>query len=229
MPHPENRSQAIVLLSGGLDSSVALAVTLQHYQVPFALLFNYGQRAWALEQRAAHAVANALAVRVVEVDLPWLANLLPQALTAKHRLTQPEAPVTEESLFETRRVWVPNRNGVFLNIAAAYAEAHEADVIVFGANADEAVGFPDNTQEYRDALNVSFEYSTLRKVRVETPVGTMTKAEIVAKGLELGVPLAAIWSCYEGDAVQCGQCPSCLLLKRALSAQAAPVGVAFSQ
>jgi 7-cyano-7-deazaguanine synthase len=208
--------KAVVLLSGGLDSTLALAETLQTHAVPLALTFDYGQRAAEPEKAASAQLAAHFGVPHQVVPLPWLAQLLPNAL-------HPERQAGEEEQ-GTRRVWVPNRNGVFLNIAAAFAEKLGAEAVVFGANADEAEGFPDNTEAYRDALTQAFRYSTLNQVRVLTPVGHLSKAQILARGLALGVPLHLIWSCYEAGNAQahCGVCPSCGLLQQALSLTPVP-------
>ncbi len=201
---------AVVLLSGGLDSVVALAETLETQQVVITLTFWYGQRAWEQEFQASKAIADHYHLHHQVIELPWLAQLLPQEMAMSQRTDQ-TTPLTD-----IHRVWVPNRNGVFLNIAAAYAEYHQADSVVFGANADEATNFPDNTQLYRDRLTEALAYSTLNRVQVQTPMGQLSKAQIIDRGLELGVPLSKIWSCYEGQARHCGECPSCQLLKQAL-------------
>ena len=153
------------------------------------------------------------------VELPWLAQLLPHALTLQSALQAQgiaeEKPVTEAELFDVNRVWVPNRNGLFLNIAACFAEAYKASSIVFGANAEEGADFPDNTPAFRDKMSEVFAFSTLTGVQVETPVGHLDKIGIIQRGLELKVPFSLVWSCYEGADTQCGQCPSCLRVAQA--------------
>lgn len=210
---------AIVLLSGGLDSTVALADTVARMPVACVLTFDYGQRALKKELRATSAIAEHYGLLHRVVALPWLADLLPQALTPLQRLNDqgivPQTDLSREQLFNVQRVWVPNRNGLFLNIAACFAEAMQVGTIVFGANAEEGADFPDNTPAFRDKLNEVFGFSTLTGVRVETPVGHLQKSEIIQRGLELNVPFHLIWSCYEALDVQCGRCPSCLRVKQA--------------
>jgi 7-cyano-7-deazaguanine synthase len=210
---------AIVLLSGGLDSTVALADTLTRMPVACVLTFDYGQRAVKKELRATSAIAEHYGLLHRVISLPWLADLLPQALTPLQQLNDqgivPEAELSQEELFNVQRVWVPNRNGLFLNIAACFAEAMQVGTIVFGANAEEGADFPDNTPAFRDKLNEVFRFSTLTGVRVETPVGHLQKSEIIQKGLALNVPFQLVWSCYEALDVQCGRCPSCLRVKQA--------------
>lgn len=209
----EIRGQAIVLLSGGLDSTVALAETLQHYKVPFTLTFNYGQRALERELKASEAISRHYGLPHRVISLPWLAELLPQVMAS-----QSDASDTDWNLkpFETAHVWIPNRNALFLSIAASLAEAHEVQTVVFGANAEEGENFPDNTPAFRQKLTDVFALSTLNHVQVLAPVEHLRKKEIIQRGLALQVPLQLIWSCYEGAAQQCGQCPSCTLLKQAL-------------
>lgn len=215
---PESHG-AVVLLSGGLDSTVALADTLSRRPVPIVLTFDYGQRAAKKEIEASRAICDHYHLPHRVIQLPWLSELLPEALTSLQALEAkgivPEAPQSREELFDVNRVWVPNRNGLFLNIAACFAEAMQVQAIVFGANAEEGADFPDNTPAFRDQLNEVFGFSTLSGVRVETPVGQLSKLEIIQHGIALKVPFELIWSCYEGTEVQCGQCPSCLRVKNA--------------
>lgn len=219
---------AIVLLSGGLDSTVALADILTRCRVAGVISFNYGQRAAKPEMDAAQAIARHYSLHHRIVNLPWLAELLPQALTPLQNPLDPdlnpELDLSEEALFDVRRVWVPNRNGLFLNIAACFAEAMQASIVVFGANAEEGASFPDNTAEFREKLNEVLGYSTLTHVRVETPVGNLDKTGIIRRGQELDVPFHLIWSCYEAGETQCGRCPSCLRVKAARDAVNASSG-----
>lgn len=151
------------------------------------------------------------------IELPWLAELLPEALTPFNQLDMSNesasVPLTDEALWDVRRVWVPNRNGLFLNLAATLAEAYGCRYVVFGANAEEGEAFPDNTPAFRDCINQSLSYSTLNGVTVKTPVGHLNKKEIIQRGIALKVPLQYLWSCYEGTETHCGRCPSCLRLK----------------
>lgn len=230
LPDSSATKGAIVLLSGGLDSTVALADILTRMPVLCALTMNYGQRAFPNELKATKAIAAHYGVSHRLIDLPWLAELLPQALTPGSVLqaqgVQEKKAVTDAELFDVNRVWVPNRNGLFLNIAASFAEAFKADTIVFGANAEEGVDFPDNTPAFRDKLSEVFAFSTLTGVQVETPVGHLDKAGIIQRGIALKVPFELIWSCYEETDVQCGQCPSCIRVVQAKQAVQAAAGQA---
>ena len=219
---------AVVLLSGGLDSTVALADVLTRMPVVRVLAFDYGQRAVQRELAASRAIAAYYALPYQVIELPWLAALLPHAMRPDAALPPArqgnDRTLSREEWFAVEQVWVPNRNGLFLNIAACYAEALGAGTIVFGANAEEGAAFPDNTPEFRDQVNAALVYSTLNQVRVETPVGHLNKEEIIRHGLCLNVPLEKIWSCYLGQDSQCGECASCLRVKEARDRVAAASG-----
>lgn len=228
------KEKAIALLSGGLDSTVSLAEGVEQYEVVAALTFNYGQRAFGKEIRASRAIADYYHVRHELIALPWLSSLLPKALTVRQEGREPAVPQEwqggpekDASFFDAQAVWVPNRNGLFLNIAAAYAETYQASVILFGANAEEGERFPDNTEAFRERMNAVFELSTLYHPKVVCPVGLLEKAQIIDRAHALNVPLNLIWSCYTDSETQCGDCPSCYRLKQAL--ERSPSGGAYRQ
>ena len=217
----EPLKKSVVLLSGGLDSTVAFRQAVDTTEVKLALTFDYGQRAAKREIAAAEAMAGLSGVPHAVIGLPWLKEVTKTALVDEGR----ELPKlgmgdldgeTGKTGPSARAVWVPNRNGVFINIAAAYCEALEAELIFTGFNREEAATFPDNSPGFVDAVNDSLSYSTLSKVKVVSPTSSMDKNEIVRFGIENGAPLEHLWSCYEGGAVMCGRCESCLRLKRAL-------------
>jgi 7-cyano-7-deazaguanine synthase len=205
------KQPAIVLLSGGLDSTVSLATLMEdpHYDVLRCISFNYGQRSWQNEFRAMQAIAQHYNVPLQSIELGWLKHLVPEGYS----------PGFQGVATHLSDVWVPNRNGVMLNIAASIAEALGAGLIAFGANLDEAeAGFPDNSEEYWFALNKSLQYSTLGHVRVWPPVGDLRKKDIVRRAVRLNVPLRYIWSCYGNGQTHCGKCSSCQHLKNGLAA-----------
>jgi 7-cyano-7-deazaguanine synthase len=211
---------AIVLLSGGLDSAVNLKRALDETGVVLALTFDYGQRAALREAAAAAAMATTLGVPHRLLTLPWMAEVCRTALV------NPAAEVprlTVEQLGEARvtggetaaAVWVPNRNGVFLNIAAAFAEGLSADTLVAGFNAEEAATFPDNSAAFVTATNAALQFSTATGVRVLSYTQDLAKPDIVRLGREIGAPLALVWSCYYGGEQPCGACESCARFARA--------------
>lgn len=211
MPSVSSHESAIVLLSGGLDSCVSLAQALTTYTVVRTVFIDYGQRARDKERSASEAVAQHYGLPYQVIDCPWL--IPPAALVQNSRQSLSPA---EDS---TAQVWVPNRNGVLLNLAASLAEACGATVVIFGANADEGQGFPDNTPAFREAINASLAFSTLAPhVRVVCPVEHLSKPELVALGQSLNAPLHLVWSCYDNQDTPCGQCLSCQHHARGMAA-----------
>ncbi|OLN29974.1 7-cyano-7-deazaguanine synthase QueC [Desulfosporosinus metallidurans] len=211
----------IVLLSGGLDSTVALALYLEKNSLKLALTFDYGQRANEKEISSAQKIAEYYDIPHRVVPLPFLQEQTHSALVNRSE-DLPNIGIEELDLQgvttqSASQVWVPNRNGLFMNIAAVFAEnMGEPSDIITGFNREEAATFPDNSLEFIDAMNRSFSYSTQEKVSVVSPTSNLTKAEIVREGLRLNVPFEHIWSCYESKDRICGQCESCQRLKRAL-------------
>jgi 7-cyano-7-deazaguanine synthase len=216
--------KAISLLSGGLDSVVATWLAARDMEIVLALTCDYGQRAAVREIEAASHVAAALAVPHRIIPLPWLAEIAGDALTnhAKAlpllREDQLDSAAARES---AAGVWVPNRNGLLLNIAGVFADALGAEAIIVGFNAEEAATFSDNTPEYAAAATSAFAYSTRSGCQVVSPTVTMTKREIVRAGREAGAPLDLCWSCYDSGPMPCRVCESCLRSQRAF-AEAGP-------
>lgn len=209
---------ALVLLSGGLDSTVAAAVQARRPGgVALGLCVDYGQRAARREAQAADAVGGVLGFEVVHTALPLLAEITATALVRRDvPLPQPEpgrldtdAPATAEA------VWVPNRNGLLVNLAAAVAEARGLDCVVVGFNAEEAVTFPDNSELFVNHLNECLRESTRGRVRVEAPLLHLDKSGLLAAGRRVGAPVHLAWSCYEGGERPCGRCESCRRRARA--------------
>lgn len=229
MPRRKKRkARAVALLSGGLDSvvaTVAAAGPASPGTVALALTFDYGQRAAAREVAASRAVARALGVKWKRIDLPWLVQLLPDALRRGKGVPHPagtELDSPSRARERARAVWVPNRNGVFLNIAAAYAEGLGAKTVVAGFNREEARSFPDNSAEFIERATSALALSTLSKVRVASPTAKLTKTGIVRLGVKLGAPVRHAWSCYGEGPGMCGECESCARLVRALREADAP-------
>lgn len=214
--------KSIVLLSSGLDSTVNLFEAHREGSVLLALTFNYGQRAASKEILSSRRLAERLSIPHQVVDLPYVGLWGQSSLTHKDQ----KLPVSEQvqiddlkvSQSTAKAVWVPNRNGVFLNIAAGFAESLGADTVVPGFNLEEAQTFPDNSKAYMQALDHSFSYSTGNKVKVKCWTVDLDKTAIAKRALELQVPLEMMWPCYESLDRWCGQCESCQRAKRALFA-----------
>ena len=212
---------AVVLLSGGLDSAGNLKRAHDETGIALALTFDYGQRAARREMEAAALMCRSLGASHRTIELPWLGDISRSALTERG----PAIPdVTEEMLAgpvvgrgETAgAVWVANRNGIFVNVAAAFAEALDCDLVVAGFNAEEAATFPDNSPEFVAAANRALELSTRRAPRLISYTQDLTKVDIVRLGREIGAPVPFVWSCYRGGEQHCWRCESCARLRRAL-------------
>jgi len=211
---------AVVLLSGGLDSAVNLKQALDETGVALALTFDYGQKAAAREVAAAAAMCQALGVRHRVVALPWLAEICHTALVNPEREVPRLKPeqLGEEQVTSgetARAVWVPNRNGVFIAIAAAFAESLGAEAVVTGFNAEEAATFPDNSAAFAAAATAALQLSTATAVRVVSYTQELTKSEVMSLGRRIGAPLTMVWSCYYGGDAPCGDCESCARFLRA--------------
>jgi 7-cyano-7-deazaguanine synthase len=196
-------------------------MALQEGEVLMGLTFDYGQRAAFREVEASRKVCGHFSLPHRVMMLPWMGETASSSLIPG----KGESPLLkEEDLSDAgitkktaHSVWVPNRNGVFVNIAAAVGESMGVGLIVTGFNLEEAATFPDNSKEFLNAANASLAYSTLNKVRVISYTSEMGKKEIVRAGLRYNVPMHTVWSCYLGEEKMCGECESCRRLKRAIS------------
>lgn len=222
---------AVVLLSGGLDSATALAIAQHEGFTPFALTFAYGQR-HAVEIEAAKAVAAAANVGrhvILPVDLRVFGG---SALTAD--IAVPKGRSEADMAGEIPITYVPARNTIFLSFALAWAEVLGARDIFLGVNALDYSGYPDCRPEYVKAFQGMANLATKAAVeapgaerpylRINTPLMDLTKAQIIARGLALGVDYGLTRSCYdptpEGRA--CGQCDSCQLRLKGFAANRIP-------
>lgn len=203
------KPKSLALVSGGLDSLVSLARAVQERDVRLVIFFDYGQRARESERVSSMSAANYYGLPFAEVDIRWLEALSPAGMQA----TGTEG---EDDLRTLEQVWVPNRNGVFINVAAAYAERYGCDTVVTGFNREEAEEFPDNGQDYVDRVNLSLALSTRSRVRVESFTIELDKRAIIRLGLELKAPLSIVWSCYRSGERMCGRCASCARLRGAI-------------
>ncbi len=237
-PKPAGASapRAIALLSGGLDSTVALALAQERGPIALALTFDYGQRAAAREVERSARLARFFGVPHQVVPLPFFAALPGGGalLDRGQELPRPNLEALDRGgaavVASAACVWVPNRNGVFVEVAAAFAEALGADRVVVGFNREEAATFPDNSLDYLRALDGALAYSTRGHVRVEAPTGALDKVAIVAAAASRRLPLDLMWPCYEGGAAPCATCESCQRFLRACSRAgvASPFGASAS-
>jgi 7-cyano-7-deazaguanine synthase len=216
-----SRLKSVILLSGGLDSSANLAFA-HHFDDPvLALTVNYGQKAWPGEKKASEAFARHYRVPHRVLDLTWLGALGGSALTATGLTVPTLGDDKLDDLATTKKtaaqVWVPNRNGLFINAAAAIAESMGAQQVVVGFNKEEAATFPDNSAQFLGVATLALRYSTRNGVKVVSYTEMMVKSEIVEAlgNLTELFPFELVWSCYEGGSSPCGKCESCKRLERA--------------
>ncbi|MCB0391691.1 MAG: 7-cyano-7-deazaguanine synthase QueC [Bdellovibrionales bacterium] len=214
------KKKSVVLLSGGLDSTVNLYASHKEAEVLLVLTFNYGQKAFQREAEISKKICQNLNVPQKIIDLKWLEEITPTSLVSE-AVSIPTGQDVEIDNFEkscetAKAVWVPNRNGVFLNIAAAYAESLGADNVVVGFNKEEAQTFPDNSEAYLDSLNQCFNYSTANQVKLQCFTTQLNKTEIVQLAEKLEVNLSEIWPCYFSGEKICKQCESCKRFLRAI-------------
>ncbi len=210
---------AVVLLSGGLDSSTVLAIARERGFSPHALTFRYGQRHEA-ELEAARRVASRMGVArhvVAEIDLRTFGG---SALTDSS-LAVPKSRGAEELAEGIPVTYVPARNTIFLSFALAWAEVLEAQDIFIGVNAVDYSGYPDCRPEYIASYEAMANLATRagvegQRVRIHTPLISMTKAQIVAEGLRLGVDYSVTVTCYDPSpsGAACGACDACALRLR---------------
>jgi 7-cyano-7-deazaguanine synthase len=209
-------TKSIVLLSGGLDSLVSLGLKKDELNVTLALTFNYGQKSANSEIEASKRICEYYGIEHVVIELDWLKNITQTSLVSDKEV--PTGDELKDGLHSMKSVWVPNRNGLFLNIAGSFADSYGYDYILIGANKEEAQTFSDNTQEFIDAVNKEFEYSTQKAPKVVAPLINYNKNDIVMLALDGGVPLEFTRSCYQGREKHCGICESCVRLKNSLLA-----------
>lgn len=209
--------KAVVLLSGGLDSTVTIAVAISAGFEAIPLTINYGQRHMR-ELRAAKDVVKFYNLEnhvIIDLDL---------TVFKTSALTSPDFDVPEgngDDLSGTMIpvTYVPSRNIIFLGIAAGLCESESAEKIFIGANSIDYSGYPDCRPEFLEAFQKTLEVGTKagiegRSPSIEAPLLYLTKADIVGLGKRLGAPLHLTWSCYKGGVKACGRCDSCLLRLR---------------
>jgi 7-cyano-7-deazaguanine synthase len=199
----------LVILSGGLDSTTCAGIASVETDRWVALTFDYGQR-HRRELESARAVAGHYGVDQLMIEFDarrWGGSALTDSIPLpKGRAIDDSIPVT----------YVPARNTIFLAFALAVAEARGLDRIYIGVNALDYSGYPDCRPEYLAAFQAMADLAQKRAVegspvKIEAPLIQMSKADIIRRGTELGVPFDLSWSCYEGSDQPCGECDSCVL------------------
>lgn len=213
--------RVVSLLSAGLDSAVNTWYAKRHHDLNLVLTVDYGQRAASAEIRCASKIASYLNVDHKIIDLKWFREIGKSALLDEKKSIPIDSEVAISNLrishITAEKVWVPNRNGVLMNIAGAFAESIDADAIVVGFNKEEAATFPDNTQDFLNQTTSAFTYSTRNKVKAISFTTDLHKNAIVKMGMSMNVDWSMIWPCYFNGNKWCGQCESCQRSLRALN------------
>lgn len=209
--------KALVLSSGGVDSTTALALAISRFgkENVIALSVSYGQK-HDKEIEAAKNVAAYYGVEQIFLDLSKIFEFSNCSLLKQSTEEIPEESYVEQ-IKETKgekpvSTYVPFRNGLFLSSAASIALSRDCSVIYYGAHADDSAGFayPDCSPEFNQAMGDAIYEGSGHQLRIEAPFIGMNKAGVVKMGLELGVPYDLTWSCYEGNEKPCGKCGTCI-------------------
>lgn len=216
--------RALVLFSGGVDSSTALAMAVKKYgsENVVALSVSYGQK-HKREIESSVKIADYYKVEHLFLDLKKIFEYSDCALleaSGKEIPKETYGRQLKETAGSPVSTYVPFRNGLFLSSAASIALSKDCNIIIYGPHMDDAAKnvYPDCTKDFNDAINSAIYLGSGKKLRVEAPFISMTKADIVKIGLELNVPYEFSWSCYEGKDVPCGKCGTCLDRKKAFDA-----------
>ena len=213
----KNKKDAIILLSGGLDCTVALAESFNNFNITLAITFDYGQKSLTKEIKSAKSICQFYNIPHKIIDLPWLKEITTTALVSDEEIPQNINLEKLQDIQEScKNVWIPNRNSLFLNIAAAHLDANNGGVVIIGANKEEAKTFSDNSQEFINNLNQTLKFSCQQQVDVIAPLINLEKEDIIKLAIKNNAPLELITSCYTDNKTHCGKCESCLRLKRAL-------------
>ncbi len=219
--------KAVVLLSGGLDSATAMAIAKSEGYEIYGLSFYYGQH-HALELKAAHRIAQTLGVKqrlIIDIDLTSIGG---SALT--DNIDVPKDRSSKELLEGIPITYVPARNTIFLSYAVAWAEVIRSSNIFIGVNAIDYSGYPDCRQEYIEAFERMANLATKAavqgkvKINIRTPLIHMTKAQIITRGIALGIDYSMTFSCYDPsvEGLACGHCDSCILRKKGFAEAGIP-------
>ena len=211
-------SKAVILLSGGLDSTTVLAIAKEQNYDCYALSFDYGQKQRS-ELESSIAIAkksNVIEQRIMKISLNDIGG---SALTDKD-ISVPKFSDSDDIPI----TYVPARNTIFLSFALAWAEVVDCQTIFIGVNALDYSGYPDCRPEFIEAFEAMANLATKQsvegdKIQIKTPLINMTKAEIIKKGLSLGVDYSETTSCYDANSLgeACGECDACVLRKNGFS------------
>lgn len=216
--------KALVLFSGGVDSTTCLGMAIEKYGVEnvCALSVSYGQK-HTKEIEASDKIAAYYGVEHIYLDLAKIFEYSDCSLLSHSDAEIPEesyASQLEKTDGKPVSTYVPFRNGLFLSSAASIAISKGCDVIYYGAHSDDAAGnaYPDCSDAFNNAMSDAIYIGSGEQLRIEAPFVKWTKADVVKKGIELKVPYEYTWSCYEGGDKPCGKCGTCIDRAKAFEA-----------
>ncbi len=208
--------KSVVIFSGGIDSTTLLFKLKNEGHEIYAITFSYGQK-HSRELESAKKIASILKFDHKIVDVSSLQSLLDSALTNPN-IAIPKVPASAQFYETLKTTVVPNRNAIFLSIAAGYAQSIGSNNVFYAAHYSDRGMYPDCRQEFIEAFEkmsrISLDNDSLS---VQSLFVNMNKSDIVRLGSELGVPYELTWSCYGGDTKHCGTCSACRERKRAFS------------
>ncbi len=225
-----NRTRAVILLSGGMDSCVCAALAVRDHEAA-AVHVSYGQRTEERERRSFESICDRLGIRDRLVVRNESLRAIGGSALTDASIEVPEAGNIGKSIPVGIPVtYVPFRNAHFLAVAVSWAEVLGAEKVYIGAVEPDSSGYPDCRPEYYRAFNEVVKTGTKEgTIRVVTPLIAMHKAEIVRLGLELNAPFDLTWSCYQGEDRACGVCDSCVLRLRAFRDAGVPDPIPYAE
>jgi len=204
--------EAVLLLSGGMDSGVLLAWASKKYDKIHAINVDYGSKHATKEISMSQNLAKKYGAMYIKIKLPFIAELFSSSLLSSGDPI-PEGPYSKELLSSTI---VPFRNGIFLSIAVGYAENLHIDKVLIASHAGDHPIYPDCRNTFINAMSLAATEGTNTRVKVEAPFGNMDKRDIARLGRGLGFDFTQTWTCYKGLDLHCGKCSACLERKYAL-------------
>ena len=206
--------EAMVLFSGGIDSTTCLALAIEKFgkENVLAISIYYGQK-HDKEMSAAKSIVDYYEVEHITLDLSKMFEFSNCSLLSHSDVEIPHESYSEQLDNEdVASTYVPFRNGLFLSSAASIGLSKGCKVIYYGAHADDSAGsaYPDCSEEFYNSMNKAIYEGSGKQIRLEAPFINTNKAGIIKKGLELKVPYELTWSCYEGKEEPCGKCGTCI-------------------
>ncbi len=218
---------AICIISGGMDSALSAAIAKDEGYEIIGVHFNYGQRTQEKELQCFRKISkNLRAIKDYEIDLDFFSQIGASALTDS------SIPVPTGGIESGVPItYVPFRNGIFLSIASAIAEKHQAKALYIGVVEEDSSGYPDCRESYIDAMEKAIDLGTRdeTKLKIKMPLVTLKKSQIVQKSITLSVPLEDTWSCYQSQDRACGVCDSCRLRLRGFEQAGVEDLIAYDQ